>query len=154
MDRDINKHIKAYHQFQLRKTDHQPPPALLTLLPQPTKPNVQVHADLHGPLKHLVTTKSTSWLLRTLLLNTSSLWPLKTKKPKQLQKQSSRNGSVDMEYPWKLSQMKENNSATNWLTASTSIFKLSTAQPQVITLSAMHKLKCVTKPLQSISTHL
>ena len=34
-----------------QKNNHQPPPAFLTLLPQPTKPNMQVHADLHGPIK-------------------------------------------------------------------------------------------------------
>ena len=51
MEKDINEHIKACHHCQLQKTDHQPPPALLTLLPQPTEPNMRVHADLHSPLK-------------------------------------------------------------------------------------------------------
>ena len=51
MDRDITEHIKACHRCQLRKNDHRPPPALLTPLPQPTEPNMRIHADLHGPLR-------------------------------------------------------------------------------------------------------
>ena len=51
MDKQINDHIKSCHCCQLRKTDHRPLPALLTPLPQPTEPNMRMHADLHGPLK-------------------------------------------------------------------------------------------------------
>ncbi len=51
MDSNITIHIKLCHCCQLHCKDHCPPPALLLSLPQPTKPSLQLHADLLGPLK-------------------------------------------------------------------------------------------------------
>ena len=51
MDKDITDHIKRCHRCQLRKTDHRPPPQLLSPLPQCSEPNQRIHADLFGPLK-------------------------------------------------------------------------------------------------------
>jgi hypothetical protein len=51
MDADIAAHLKPCHRCQLCRKDDWPPPALLSMLPQPTEPNQRVHADLFGPLK-------------------------------------------------------------------------------------------------------
>ena len=51
MDSSINDHLKSCHKCQVRRVDHRPPPALLTPLPQPTEPNMRIHADLFGPLR-------------------------------------------------------------------------------------------------------
>ena len=99
MDKDINEHIKACHQCQLRKTNHRPPPILLTALPQPTEPNMRVHADLHWPLKTSGNNK------KYILVTTDTFTKYieignkeaETKKLKQSPRQSSRNGSVDTE---------------------------------------------------------
>jgi hypothetical protein len=39
MDADIAAHLKSCHRCQLRCKDDRPPPALLSMLPQPTEPN-------------------------------------------------------------------------------------------------------------------
>jgi hypothetical protein len=51
MDKDITDHIRRCHRCQVRKTDHRPPPQLLSPLPQCSEPNQRIHADLFGPLK-------------------------------------------------------------------------------------------------------
>jgi hypothetical protein len=51
MDADIAAHLKYCHHCQMRRKDNCQPPALLSSLPQLTKPNQQVNADIFGPLK-------------------------------------------------------------------------------------------------------
>ena len=53
MDADITEHLKTCHKCQAGRIDHRPAPALLTPLPQPTEPNMRIHADLFGSLKDL-----------------------------------------------------------------------------------------------------
>ena len=53
MDADITEHLKTCRKCQAGKIDHRPAPALLTPLPQPTEPNMRIHADLFGALKDL-----------------------------------------------------------------------------------------------------
>ena len=49
MDRDIDEHIKACHQCQIRKKGPETH-SLLQPMPQTTDPNQRIHADLFGPL--------------------------------------------------------------------------------------------------------
>jgi hypothetical protein len=51
MDADIATHIKSCHCCQMTAKDDCPPPALLSLLPQPSEPNQRVDAVLFCPLK-------------------------------------------------------------------------------------------------------
>jgi len=51
MDKDIENHIITCKRCQFRRTDHAPPPQLLSPLPQCTEPNQRLHCDLFGPLK-------------------------------------------------------------------------------------------------------
>ncbi len=53
MDASIADHLQTCTKCQLGCTDHRPPPALLTPLPQPTEPNMRIHADLFGPLRDM-----------------------------------------------------------------------------------------------------
>ncbi len=46
-------HFQTCTKCQLGRTDHPPPPALLTLPPQPTELNMQIHAYLFGPLRDM-----------------------------------------------------------------------------------------------------
>ena len=50
MDTDIANHLQCCHKCQIRKKSDKTGPVLVTLLPQPTEPNQQVHSNLFGPL--------------------------------------------------------------------------------------------------------
>ena len=88
------------------------------------------------------------WLM--LFRSMQKLSQFQTKKLKQLQWNFLKNGSADMEFHLRFTQMVVKNLSTNYQRNFAKNWKLPIQKTHLTTLNATHKLKCSTKQFKNI----